>query len=117
MAGFDGTGADASLDEGPQSKPAFTGDRLLAVLSVVEETCCVYLDCCHRPQRKPASLCLQVSQRGFLFDEETYCAAQVSSCAEKVQHSIPRTHFIWDTIKVGSISCQDTKQNSDTYCI
>ena len=46
MAGFDGTGADASLDEGPQSKPAFTGDRLLALLSVEEETCCVYLDCC-----------------------------------------------------------------------
>ena len=67
MAGFDGTGADASLDEGPQSKPAFTGDRLLAVLSVVEGTCCVYLECCDRPQRKPASLSLQVSQRGFLF--------------------------------------------------
>ena len=67
MAGFDGTGGDASLDEGPQSKPAFTGDRLLALLSVVKETCCVYLDCCDRPQWKPASLCLQVSQRGFLF--------------------------------------------------
>ena len=87
MAGFDGTGGDASLDEGPQSKPAFTGDRLLALLSVVL-------------RRKPVVYTLTVvtDLRGSLplfvskshniamvdedscsahsIDEETYCAAQ-----------------------------------------